>query len=366
MKRIVLKIGSAVLTDGSGRLDDDAVRGITREVSRLLKSGVEVILVSSGAIAAGMSLLNIKKRPADLAELQSIAAIGQTRLMDTYNKYFRKYGRLTGQILITQDDFDDRRRFLNIRYTIGTLLKRGVVPVVNENDTISTEEIKCGDNDRISYLVADSIGADTLILLTNVDGLLGADGRVVREIADLSADVHELASGRACGKAAVSGAGTGGMRTKLMAAECAVRAGIDCYIANGKREGVINEVIKGSGCFTFFKAKTTNATARKRWIGFGSKAKGEVRVDDGARSAVIDKHKSLLSAGIVCVAGEFRAGDIIDVCAKDGSGFARGITNYSSDEIKRIKGVKTGQIETILGYKDHDEVIHRDNLFIRE
>lgn len=358
MKRIIVKIGTAVLTNDKGQLDEDVIQNIVRQICKLLRSEKEILIISSGAIGAGMWLLNVKKRPSNLAELQSLAAIGQTRLMDTYNKYFTKRGYLTGQILLTQDDFDDRRRFLNIKYTITTLLKQKVVPIINENDTTSTEEIKCGDNDRISSLVADAVRADTLIMLTDVKGLMDRHGNIIREVDCVTDDIRDLV------KKKCAGIGTGGMYTKINAADCAVKAGIECYIARGKDKDVLLEIVQGKGEFTHFKAVKSKVTARKRWIGFGSKVKGSLVVDDGAREALIVKHKSLLSAGIVESRGNFNAGDILGICDEHGREIARGITNYSSVEIKKIRGVKTKDIESILGYKDHDEVIHRDNLII--
>ena len=358
MKRIVVKIGTKVLTDKSGRLDEAVIQGIVGQMCELLKSGRELLVVSSGAIGAGMWLLNLKRRPSDLAELQSMASIGQTRLMDTYNKYFRKGGYLTGQILLTQDDFDNRKRYLNIRETINKLLKHKAVPVINENDTISTEEIKCGDNDRISSLVADLVEADAIIILTDVDGLLDKNGAIIPVVSSISEDVKRLA-GKKC-----AGLGTGGMFTKITAAEFATKAGIECYIANGKTENILVNILKGKRPFTHFKAMASKVKARKRWIGFGSKVKGTLVVDDGARSAVIERHKSLLSAGIVEKKGSFQAGDIVSIRDSGGVEIARGITSYSSTELAKIKGAKTKDIEALLGYKGQDEVVHRDNLVI--
>jgi len=358
MKRIIVKIGTGVLTDKTGKLDEEVIHGIVDELCGLLNANKEILIVSSGSIGAGMWLLNLKRRPSDLAELQSMASIGQTRLMDTYNKYFNKKGYLTGQILLTQDDFDNRRRYLNIKYTINTLLKHRAIPIINENDTISTDEIKCGDNDRISSLVADLIGADTLIILTNVDGVIGKDGNLIHEIEHVTDEIKALVN-KQCGTL-----GTGGMHTKIMAADFAARSGIGCYIVNGRKKNILSDILSGRGKGTYFKPKVSNVTARKRWIGFSSKARGMITVDDGARTALVEKHKSLLSAGITAIKGDFKAGDIIGISTKNGTEIARGITNYSSKEIAKIKGVKTRDIEGILGYKDHDEVIHCDNLLV--
>ena len=358
MKRIVIKIGTRVITNDGGNIDEEILNGLVREMCELLGSGKELLVVSSGAIGAGMGLLNIKKRPSDLAELQSMAAIGQTHLMDTYNKYFKKDGYLTGQILLTQDDFDDRKRYLNIRYTINTLLKHKVVPIINENDTISTEEIKCGDNDRISSLVADLAEADALIILSDIDGLLDKNGQLVKDVERITDEIRAFVE-KDCGSL-----GTGGMLTKIASAEFTTNCGIECYIANGRTKDILLNVTKGKGKFTHFKSRASKVKARKRWIGFGRKVKGVLVVDDGAKAAIIEKNKSLLSAGIIGKKGEFAAGDIVSITGKKGDEIARGITNYSSAELAKIKGAKTQDIEALLGYKDHDEVVHRDNLVI--
>jgi len=358
MKRIVVKIGTGVLAENSGRLEEDVIRALVKEMCVLLWQGKEILVVSSGAIGAGMWLLNVKRRPSQLAELQSIAAIGQTKLMDTYNKYFNKDRFYTGQILLTQDDFDDRKRYLNIKYTINTLMKHGAVPIINENDTISTEEIRCGDNDRISALVADLAEADALILLTNVDGLMDREGRLIKNVDKVNDSIRNMAD-RTCAVL-----GTGGMRTKIQAAEHAVKSGIDCYIANGKKENILRDVVSGKAYCTYFKKSVSRVAARKRWISFGSKPKGHIIIDDGARTALVDKKKSLLSAGIVDVKGHFSAGDIVTVSSKSGKDLARGVANYSSGEIKKIKKAKTKDIENILGHKGRDEVVHRDHLVI--
>ena len=358
MKKVVIKIGTRVLTDKGGNLDEGVIQGLVKQICGMLDSEILVLIVSSGAIGAGMGLLNIKKRPQDLAELQSMASIGQTHLMNVYNKYFSKDGRLTGQILLTQDDFDNRVRYLNIKYTINTLLGHGAVPIINENDTIQTEEIKCGDNDRLSSLVADLTEADALIMLTDVDGLLDREGKLIEEIDNITDNI------RALSKETKAGLGTGGMDTKIQAAEFSMKSGIECYLANGKSKDVLINILNEKGRFTRFNAKNSKVTAKKRWIGFGSKTKGALIVDDGAREALLKRNKSLLSAGITAKSGDFGAGDIVSICDKEKREFARGLINYSSEDLSKIKGAKTKDIESILGYKDHDEVVHRDNLVI--
>jgi len=358
MKKIVIKIGTGVLTGKGGNLDEEMIEQLVKQICGMIKSGISVLLVSSGAIGAGMDLLGVKKRPNELSELQSMAAVGQTRLMNIYNKYFNKNGYIAGQILLTQDDFDDRTRYINIKHTINALLERKIIPIVNENDTISTEEIKCGDNDRISALLGDLVEADTLVILTNVEGLLDREGKLIRSINDISDEIKSLVRKDKCAL------GTGGMETKINAAEFVTNSGIDCCIANGKSKDILLDILKGEGKFTYFKAKSIKVTAKKRWIGFGSKTKGAVIVDDGAKEAISKGNKSLLAAGVIDKKGDFLSGDILSICDKSGKEFAKGITNYSSSEILKIKGIKTKDIESALGYKNQDEVIHRDNLVI--
>ncbi|MDD5439511.1 MAG: glutamate 5-kinase [Candidatus Omnitrophica bacterium] len=358
MKRIVIKVGTGVLTDKGGVLDDGVVRDLVRQIAVLLDGGREVLLVSSGAIGSGLGLVGMKRKPNGLSDLQALAAIGQAHLMETYNKFLSAKGYRAGQILVTQADFDDRKRYLNIRYTIDALIAHKAVPIINENDTVSTEEIKCGDNDRISSLVADLVSADGLIILSTVDGLLDASGSVVKTVHAISADIHSLVL------RSRSELGSGGMATKLAACEFAVKSGIECFIGNGKREDMVINIIKGQGVYTHFKSHAVRYNAKKRWIGFGSKPKGTLVVDAGARLALAERHKSLLPAGIVSVKGTFGAGDSVTIADTHNREIARGITNYSSQELEKIKGKKTKDIGNILGYKDYDEVIHIDNMIL--
>jgi len=357
-KKIVIKIGTSVLAKASGNIDRALIDGISAQASLLLKENIKVVVVSSGAIGAGMEILKLKRAPDSLSGLQATASIGQNELMRCYSESFGRKGHLVGQLLLTQEDFNERRRYLNIKYTIDALLTRKAVPIVNENDTVSTEEIKCGDNDRLSGLVADLSGADLLIILTDVDGLYGKDGNVIGLAEDVSGDIMKLA-GKKCLPFT-----KGGMATKVEAAQMAARSGIDCIIANGRKKDIIASLLAGKGVFTYFKAKPVKAKARKRWIAYSSKAKGRITVDDGAKKALVENSKSLLSSGITGKGGTFKAGDVVGIFDQRGKEFARGLTNYSSGEVTRIQGLKTGEIESRLGYKDHDEVVHRDNLVI--
>ncbi|MDD4202027.1 MAG: glutamate 5-kinase [Candidatus Omnitrophica bacterium] len=257
-KRIVIKIGTKVITDNNGSIDTKVVGSIVSQVSEMVQKGMDVLIVSSGAIGAGMGLLGMTKRSKNIAWLQSMASIGQVQLMDIYNRFFKKYNYHTGQILLTQEDFDNRQRYLNIKYTINTLLEHRVIPIINENDTISTEEIKCGDNDRLSALVADLIGADMLIILTAVDGLLDECGRLVENVNVINKKTRSLI------KTEKTDCGTGGMITKIDAADFATKAGIKCYFANGKKDGKILKIInKQKGDYTFFEAQQKNVKAKK-------------------------------------------------------------------------------------------------------
>ncbi|OGW85816.1 MAG: glutamate 5-kinase [Omnitrophica bacterium RIFCSPLOWO2_01_FULL_45_10] len=359
-KRIVIKIGTKVIASPDRNLDKDIVKDLASQAAAVINNGSEVIMVTSGAIGAGLSLLNIKKRPRDISDLQATAAIGQNYLMRLYGEFFKKAGYLTGQILLTQEDFDDRTRFLNIRHTIDRLLRHKAVPIINENDTVATEEIRCGDNDRLSSLVADLSGADKLIILTDVDGLLDEDGSVIGYVDDITPRIAKLAVKSRCDL------GTGGMSTKLEAARLAMRAGIECVIANGKERNVLTRMlIKGDRLGTIFKSGARRFIAKKRWIAYSSKPKGALFIDKGAKDAIF-KNKSLLASGIVSVEGDFVACDVIKIIDDEKKEIARGIANYSSRELAEIKGLKTAKFKEALGREGPDEVVHKNNLVILE
>ncbi len=360
MKRITVKIGTRVLTNSRNEIDRKVIKNLADQVSTLMEGGLEVIIVSSGAIGSGLGLLKLEKKQKSLSELQAIASVGQNHLMDIYNEYLGKRGYVAGQILLTQDDFNNRRRFLNIRYTLNTLLKYKAVPVINENDCVSTEEIKCGDNDRLSYLVADLAASDMLIVLTDVEGLYDDKGGLVKRVDRITDDIRSFCSDKRC---EVS---TGGMLTKLEAVSNAVQSGITCIIAGGRKENVILDIMDGKETGTRFEAAAKKIRARKRWIAYIIKSKGTMVVDAGAAKAVIERKKSLLPSGVLDIEGKFTDGDVVEVVNEDRKLIGRGLTNYSSEEMRKIKGLKTAMIEKELGYKDYDEVIHRDNLVIIE
>jgi len=363
-KRVVVKVGTKVITSKDRSLDLNKISDLVSQISSAMDKGVEIILVTSGAIGAGMSMLGLKKRPSDLSYLQATAAIGQGHLMHLYSGYFRAKGYNIGQILLTQEDFNDRNRFLNIKHTINTLLRHKAIPVINENDTVATDEIKCGDNDRLSSLVADLTGADSLVLLSDVDGLLDESGRVIRFVGDIDHKIMKLGRNKShCDL------GTGGMVTKLEAARIAAKAGIACIIANGREKDIIKKILGDESPGTVFgitKGSGGDDNARKRWIAYSSRSKGKIFIDEGAESAIRKSNKSLLASGVTAVSGRFNAGDTVSVVNKDGRDIAKGISAYSSEDMKKIKGLKTREFCRVLGRQaiDSDEAIHKDNLAV--
>lgn len=348
-KRIVIKIGSSLFYSGK---EPDISRSfeVISHISELVKNeDKEIVIVSSGAIALGMELLKLNSRPKELPVLQASAAIGQNALMDNYSRHFRRYGMSCAQILLTWDDFDNRQRYLNAKNTLLTLLKLGSVPVINENDTISTEEIKFGDNDRLSALVAALINADLLIILSDVDGLLDRDKNLIKLVTEINPQIKSLAcpsNKKTC---------VGGMITKIEAAKIAVDSGIPCVIANGRAKNVIFDIIRdplsGDRQWTVFLAKNSK-TARKRWIAFGTKPKGKVTVDEGAKQALLNNN-SLLSVGVINTEGVFDSGDIVSVIDKQDYEIARGKIGISSKQLEKVKGRRYDK-----------EIIHRDNMVI--
>lgn len=363
-KIFVIKIGTSVLTNDKGELDAGIIKDVTEQVAQIKKHGFGVVMVTSGAIVAGMQLLGLDKRPENLPEIQACAAIGQAQLMKIYDEYFKKSGLMTAQILLTQDDVNNRTRYLNARNTLSALLKKDVIPIVNENDTVSTEEIKFGDNDRLSSLVANLVEADKLIIMSNVDGLYKYDNKdktrkdIIGRVGEITEEIESLIEDE------YSRFGIGGMTTKLQAAKIATNAGIECILINGKRKGALIDILNKKAIGTVFVATQPKISARKRWIAYSSKAAGVVSVDSGAKEVLIKKNRSLLASGITGLSGKFEVGDTVNIVDESNKEFARGITNYSSAELSKIKGRKTKDIEGILGYKYYDEVVHRDNLVI--
>ncbi|HOW96347.1 MAG TPA: glutamate 5-kinase [Kiritimatiellia bacterium] len=362
-RRVVVKIGSRVLVQRDGRPDLRRLRALVGDLAVARRAGREIVVVSSGAIGAGMSVLGLKTRPTHLPDLQMAAAVGQSRLMAIYDRLFAEEKCRVGQVLLTHADLNDRQRHLNARNTMMNLLRHGIIPIVNENDVVSVDEIKFGDNDLLASLVALLIQADLLILLTTVDGFRApAAGGRTRRVPFLKG-VSEKALALAVGKG--SELSTGGMMSKLQAADTVAGVGTPVVIANGRQAGAIGKVLAGDDIGTLLAAgKPSGLSGRKRWIAFFHKAKGSLVVDDGARLAVVEKGRSLLPIGVKAVEGEFEAGDVVNIRAAGGPAFARGVTDYSSGEVRRIQGRKTSEIAAILGAADFEEVVHRDNMVV--
>ncbi len=365
-QKIVVKVGTSTLTHKNGKLNLEQIEKLVRQLSDLRNQGKDVVLVSSGAIGAGMGKLNLEERPKTIPEKQAVAAIGQGILLHIYEKMFAEYGQATAQLLLTKADLEHRQRFLNGRNTLLTLLRFGVIPIVNENDTVAFEEIKFGDNDTLAALVGTLIDADLVILLTDIDGFYDGDPRKNKKAKRIS--VVETIDEQVEGQAGSVGSkfGSGGMATKITAASIAVNAGIPLMIAHGAEEHIIRRLTSGEDVGTLFLPlelkQGMKPHLRKKWIAFSSHVDGKIVVDDGAKEVLIHKGKSLLPSGIVAVEGNFTAGDVVAIVDIHGKEFARGITNYGGLELNRIKGQKSKDICPILGYKDFDEVIHRDNL----
>ena len=328
------------------------------------RMGAEVILVSSGAIRAGMEKLGADRRPKDIPDQQATAAVGQSVLMQTYTELLSAYGIVPGQILLTRDDFDHRVRYLNARNTIRRLLAFGCLPIVNENDTVATDEIKFGENDTLSALVAACADADLLLNLSDVDGLYNGDPRLdnscelIEEVAAITDEIEKLAGGTH------GYCGSGGMRSKIEAAKIAMSSGVRMVIANASRPNVIVDVVNGENIGTRFLASVTGLSHRKRWIAFASRVRGSVTVNAGAVEMLMRGGKSLLPAGVVGVDGSFAIGDLVAILDESRREIARGLTNYGMTELALIKGKQSSEIEGILGYKDYDEVVHRDNMVL--
>jgi len=365
-KRIVVKVGTSNLTDRSYRLDPRKVEKLAKEIAELKKQSREIILVTSGAIGAGIGKLDLKQRPRDIKVLQATAAVGQNILMSTYDRYFGKYEQTIAQLLLTHEDFFDRKRYLNLRNTLITLLKSGVIPIINENDTVVVDEIKLGDNDNLSALVASNLDADLLIILTDIDGLYTYDPKrskkaeFISAVDEITPEIERIASAR--GKT-----GVGGMKTKIQAAKVTMKAGIPMVIANGNEENILARIIAGERIGTIFlpvRGAKEKMNDRKHWLRFASPVKGKIKVDEGAKNALITNGRSLLASGVVGVEDEFIAGDPVSIVDAEGVEFAKGITNYSSEEIKKIKGAQSKEIEQILGRKEYEEVVYRGNLVL--
>lgn len=361
-KRVVVKVGSAVVASEQA---PDIFKRLASDIRNLREAGKDVAIVSSGAIALGVRKLALSERPSSIPERQAVAAVGQGSLMSRYDAAFAKQGERVAQVLLTHDDLGSRKRFLNARNTLSTLLNFGIVPVINENDTVAVEEIKFGDNDELSALATNLIEADLLVILSDIDGLYDRDPKAHKDarIIPVVEDIDELQVDAMAG--AANRFGTGGIRSKCEAARKAAHFGASTIIANGNTKEILTRLILGGEPLgTLFLPKEDRLTSKKHWIAFSTRPSGRVLVDAGAKQALIEKGRSLLASGIKEVDGTFEAGEVIHCMGLDGMEFARGVTNYSSSELLRIKGLKTKEIEASLGYKVYDEVIHRDNLVV--
>jgi glutamate 5-kinase len=362
--RIVVKVGSSLIASRSTGLRPEQIERLAGEIAALRADGREVLVVSSGAIISGIKKLQLKEYPKSLPIKQAAAAVGQSRLMWAYEKAFEPLGIQVAQILLTHEDLADRRRFLNARYTLTALIGFGVLPIINENDTVAVEEIRVGDNDTLAAQVAQLVDADLLVILSDVDGMFTDDPRknpdatLIPLITKITEEVERKAG------ASSTFEGTGGMATKVRAAKKVGEFGVATLIVNGQQPGLLPRVLKGEPGGSLFLAKERRLNSRKHWIAFTLRPRGHIRVDQGAVEALTLRGKSLLASGITEVTGQFDSGDPISCINQDGKEFARGLVNFSSELLGRMKGLKTQDIQQQIGPQEYDEVIHRDNLVI--
>ena len=362
-KRILIKIGSGVLTGENG-LDLAIIENIVDEIAAFTKQGYQFVVVSSGAIASGRHRMGFKHKLQSLPEKQAAAAIGQGRLMRVYSNAFGKHDLIVAQMLLTMSDLTERTRFLNTRNTLNMLLEWGVIPIINENDTVAVEEIKFGDNDNLASMMANIMEANILINLTNTDGLYDGNpkdkkkSKLIPLVKDITDDIEKAASSVA------DPVGMGGMKSKVIAARKVTAFGIPFIIVPGKKKGILHEVFSGENVGTLFLPMEEHLKSKKHWIAFTLRSRGKLYIDDGARSAITQQGKSLLPGGVLAVEGDFSVGDPVTCLDASGQVFAKGLVNYSSRDIDRIKGLKTTKIKQVLGSHPYDEIIHRDNMAV--
>lgn len=365
-RRVVIKIGSQILSSHDG-IEETRIKGLVRDLAALHDQRKEIVVVSSGAVAAGMTRLGLKQRPRTIPQKQALAAVGQIRLMALYERYFSRFQKSVAQVLLTHEDLSDRRRYLNAKHTLMSLLESTIIPIVNENDTVAVEEMKFGDNDHLSALVAALLEADALVMLSDVEGIYDSDprlhdsARLIPLITDIKAAKQRLKG------ESRSPLGTGGIGSKVSAAEKAAAAGIPTIVANGLCDGIlarIFDVQEETG--TMVIPEENRLARRKHWIAYNLKPAGEIVVDEGAYEALVLKGKSLLPSGLKEVRGSFGVGECVRCLDLHGREFARGLVNYSAQELNLIKGLHTSKIEQILGYRAYDEIIHRDDLVLLE
>lgn len=364
IKRVVIKVGSYILASPDHTLNTEMIRNLVSQVAALKDEGMEIIIVSSGAIAAGIRQLGLPSVPQSMPKKQAAAAVGQSILIWEYERNFQEAGHQVAQVLLTHDDLATRRRFLNAKNTLGELLSFGVIPIINENDTVSVDEIKMGDNDLLSATVATMAQAQLLIIVSDVEGLYTGDptrdegARLLTEVETITPEIEQAAG------LPTSDVGSGGMATKVQAAKSAGLMGIPTIIVSGRQPDVIRRALEGDQVGTFFIPNQDRLAARKHWLRYTLKPKGSITVDEGAMQAITKRGKSLLPSGIVKVEGRFEYGDAVSLQGLNGKEIGRGLSNYTLDELRKIQGHQTKDIEALLGYKYYDEVVHRDNLVL--
>ncbi|MDO5088600.1 MAG: glutamate 5-kinase [Leptotrichiaceae bacterium] len=365
IQKIVVKVGTSTLTKSDGNLDGDKIKKIVLELSNLSDKGYDIVLVTSGAVGAGMGRLNMNERPKTLSEKQALASVGQVALTHLYQMFFQEHNKIIGQLLLTKGDFSDRRRYLNARNVCNTLLNNKIIPVVNENDAVVADEIKVGDNDTLSALVAGLIDADLLIILSDVQGLYNKnpqkyeDANLIEIVGNINEDIKKTAGGEG------TKFGTGGMITKIIAAEMATKIGTHLIIASGDDPKNITRIVEKENIGTLFMKKNKKISSKKYWLAYGTNKKGILIIDEGAEKALF-RGNSLLPVGIKSFEGNFDKGTVVKIINLKNEIIATGISNYSSDEIELIKGHKSEDIEKILGHKYDDVVVHIDNMLVLE
>lgn len=367
IKSLIIKIGSSSLCDEKGNINKEKILNLIQQIAYIKRKGIKITLVSSGAINAGVHAMNLTTRPKTIPQKQALAAIGQACLMQIYEDLFSLFDLKCGQILLNHDDFDDRKRLMNFNHAMQSLMDYDVIPIINENDTLAVDEIKVGDNDTLASLIVPAVAGDMLVLVSDIDGLYddnphtNKDAKLIKNVSGVTKEIESMA------KDASSKVGTGGMITKIKAAKVCNDFGCDMVIVNGSQANVLIDLIEGKEVGTYFNGNIgRKLTSRQHWIMYRSMPKGNIVVDNGAKLALIKNHTSLLPKGIVDIQGNFLISQIVDVNDLEGNLLARGMVNYSSDEIKLIKGLNTSEIENVLHYKDYDEIIHANNLVLVE
>lgn len=365
VKNIIVKIGSSSLCDQNGNIDKEKILNLIQQIAYFKRKNIKITLVSSGAINAGVHIMNLKQRPDTIPQKQALAAIGQASLMQIYEDLFSLFKLKCAQILLNHDDFDDRKRLMNFNNAMQAIIDYDVVPIINENDTLAVDEIKVGDNDTLASMIVPAVNADLVIIVSDIDGLYddnphtNKDAKLISNVAGITKTIENMA------KDASSKVGTGGMITKIKAAKICNEFGCDLAIVNGNQPNVLIDLLEGKEVGTYFDSTPVrHLSSRQHWIMYRSMPKGKIIVDDGARLALVNKHTSLLPKGIVNVEGNFLMSQIVDIVDCNNDLIARGIANYSSDEIRLIKGLNSSEIETVLHYKDYDEVVHANNLVL--